>query len=154
MLPDKVHGREDSQPGIPLAASGTACLADTVQGLSSHLIAQAPRFLGQWSGFCGNSQKLPRADSRPTGTPKATGPAWYGLAPAVHFPEGLLQIKAPSGIPVGGEQGRSNHHMVFRAVHMAEGHIRWRIPTGSVEVSERHRPKMLSMPWVWQSLQT
>ena len=32
--------------------------------------------------------------------------------------------------------------------------IRRRMATGSAEASESHRPKMLSIPWVWQSLHT
>lgn len=70
--------------------------------------------------------------------------------------ESALQVQLAPGIFIGGEQRRSHHHMVLWPVHMAEGQVHHPAEDsgGSAEVSARHRPKMVSMPWVWQSLQT
>ena len=123
MLPDEVHGGQDRQPGVPLAAPGTAHFADAVQGQGGHLVAQPPGLLRQGCGRRGDGQELPRADPRPAGAPEAAGPAGDGLAPAVHLPEGALQVQPAPGVLVGGEQRRPHQHMVLRAVHMTEGQV-------------------------------
>lgn len=123
MLPGKVNSGQDGQKGIPFTAPGAARLADAFQRPSGHLVAQPPRFLGQWCGLRGNGQKLSRTDPSPAGAPKAAGSAGNFFAPAVHLAKGGFQIQAASGIFIGGEQSGSHHDMVFRAVHMAEGEI-------------------------------
>lgn len=123
VLPDKVHGSLDGQPGIPFAAPGATHLADAVQGPGGHLIAQSPGLPGQGRGCRGDGQELPRADPRPAGAPEAAGPAGDSFAPAVHLPESALQVQLAPGIFIGGEQRRSHHHMVLWPVHMAEGQV-------------------------------
>ena len=120
-LPDEVHGGQNGQPGIPLAAPGAAHPADAVQGPGGHLIAQPPRLLGQWGRLCGDGQKLTCTDPRPAGPPEATGPARDLFSAAVHLLKGPLQFQPAPGVAVGGEQRRPHHHMVLRAVGVAEG---------------------------------
>ena len=42
LLPDKLHGVQDGQPGIPFAAAGTAHFPNTVQRFGRHLMAGTP----------------------------------------------------------------------------------------------------------------
>ena len=123
VLPDKVHSGQNGQPGVPLAAPGAAHFADAVQGPGGHLVAQPPGLPGQRRGRCHDGQKLPCADPRPAGAPEAAGPAGDGFAPAVHLPEGALQVQLSAGVFIGGQQRRPHHHMVLRPVHMAEGQV-------------------------------
>ena len=123
LLPDKVHRGQDGQKGVPLTAPGPTHFADAVQGPGGHLVAQPPGLHRQRGGLCGDGQKLPRADPRPAGPPEAAGPAGNFLSPAVHLPQGPLQVQGAAGIFVCGEQGRPHHHMVLRAVHVAEGQV-------------------------------
>ena len=40
--------------------------------------------------------------------------------PVHHFSQCRLQFNVPSGIFIGCQQSRTDHYMVFRAMHMAE----------------------------------
>ena len=153
VLPDKVHGGLDGQPGVPFAAPGATHLADAVQGGRSS-DCSVPRAPGPGVDAVAMARNCP-ALIPPRRPPEAAGPPGT-LAPAVHLPESASPGPADPGVPVGGEQRRSHHHMVLWPVHMAEGQVHHPAEDsdGVGGGLRRHRPKMVSMPWVWQSLQT
>ena len=113
---------QDRQPGIPLAAPRPAHLADGFQRPGGHAVAQAPGPGGQRCGAGHDGHVLPGADARPAGAPESAGPARHSPAAAGDLPQGRFQFQLPARVFVGGRQRRAHHHMVFRAVHMAERH--------------------------------
>ena len=120
VLPGEVRRREDRQEGIPLAAAGAADLSDLFQRPGGHPVGEAERFGAERGGPGGDGNKHPGADSGAAGAPEPAGPAGDAAAAALHFGEGFRQVQLPSGVMVGGQQRGPDHHMVLRAVHMAE----------------------------------
>ena len=114
---------QDRQPGIPLAAPRPAHLADGFQRPGGHAVAQAPGPGGQRCGAGHDGHVLPGADARPAGAPESAGPARHSPAAAGDLPQGRFQFQLPARVFVGGQQRRAHHHMVFRAVHMAERQV-------------------------------
>ena len=113
---------QDRQPGIPLAAPRPAHLADGFQRPGGHAVAQAPGLGGQRRRSCHDGHVLPGADASTAGAPESAGTARHGTAAAGDLPQGRFQVQLTSRVLVGSQQRRAHHHMVFRAVHVAERH--------------------------------
>ena len=122
LLPCEVDGSQDRQPGIPLAAPRPAHLADGFQRPGGHAVAQAPGFGGQRCRAGHDGHVLPGADACPAGAPESAGAAGHGPAAAGDLLQGRFQVQRPARVFVGGQQRGAHHHMVFRAVHVAERH--------------------------------
>lgn len=122
LLPREVDGGQNRQPGIPLAAPRAAHLADGLQRVGGHAVAQTPGLGGQRRGAGHDGHVLPGADACPAGAPEPASPARHRPAAAGDLPQGRFQVQRPARVFVGGQQRRAHHHVMFRAVHVAERH--------------------------------
>ncbi len=115
MISDKVHGAEDGEVGIPLAAARPSDFADGAEGFGGHEVAEAPGLRRKRGSPCDQGDKDSRADPRAAGTPEAAHSARNLFSALQHGHQPLFQIHFAAGVPVRGEQSRADHGMVFRA---------------------------------------
>ena len=121
MLLDEIDGSEDGKERVALATAWPANVAYLSEGLCRHLVRQCKGFVSEWGGLGDDRHEHPRADARTAGTPEAAGTARNALSPRHHLVQRLGQVDLAPGVLVGREQGRTYHHMVFGAVHVAKG---------------------------------
>ena len=116
----KVNGLQDGEEGIPLAAAGTADLSDSLEGPCRHLVGKGEGLHAQRRRAGGDGDEHPGADPRAAGAPEAAGAAG-DLFPAIyHFPQSFRKVQCPAGVMIGRQQGRADHDVVLRPVHVAE----------------------------------
>lgn len=121
MLLDEIDSGEDGKERVALATAWAANVAYLSEGLCRHLVRQCKGFVSEWGGLGDDRHEHPRADARTAGTPEAAGTARNALATGHHLVQRLGQVNLALGVLIGREQGRTHHHMVFGAVHVAKG---------------------------------